>query len=501
MPSNNPIFTSRPSIGTARPYVPTKVADESSNLASGWLWGGGSGVGELAQGENDQGSKTRPVSIIGNHSFIQISCGGITSNIGGVGLGLKTDGTTWAWGGNLGGNLGDLSVTNRFSPVSVVGNHGFSQVYAFGGQSAGLKADGSLWMWGNNGPSDDGSLGNNTVVSRSSPTSVVGAHSFIQVAMQFGTGANGASAIALKSNGSAWTWGFNATGTIGDNTVTNRSSPVSVIGAHSFTQIASTLTTVHGLKADGTVWSWGGEAGSAFALGDNQIAAARSSPVSVVGAHAFTSIFGNHVSSSILALKADGSVWGWGNSGIQIGVNDQNARSSPSSAAGNHSFLTLLVGQTHSIGIKADGSVWAWGVNGGVFGDGTTANRSSPTSVTLTQSFARLSTGNLQTAGVRSDVFFGKLLYTAGPNGSRISQVQITALQTTVAGTIRLMMKVGSVAQLIQEVDVIATTSSATAAGFSKTVQLNLDLPPNASLHAATFNANAFSVIAFGGDY
>jgi alpha-tubulin suppressor-like RCC1 family protein len=71
---------------------------------------------------------------------------------------------------NSGGQLGDNSTTDRSSPVSIIGAHSFIQIDAGQTWSLGLKADGSVWAWGDNSA---GSLGTNTVINRSSPVSVI----------------------------------------------------------------------------------------------------------------------------------------------------------------------------------------------------------------------------------------------------------------------------------------------------------------------------------------
>ena len=59
--------------------------------------------------------------------------------------------------------------------------------------------------------------------SRSSPVSVVGGKQFIQVC------SGSLASLAIDSSGYVWTWGRNGSGQLGDNTTTNRSSPVMVV--------------------------------------------------------------------------------------------------------------------------------------------------------------------------------------------------------------------------------------------------------------------------------
>jgi alpha-tubulin suppressor-like RCC1 family protein len=99
---------------------------------------------------------------------MQLSGGGIHS------LGIRANGTAWAWGGNAAGSLGDNTNSTRNSPVSVIG--GFTdwvQISAGRYHSVAVRASGSMWSWGSN---DNSQLGDNSSISqsKSSPVLVVG---------------------------------------------------------------------------------------------------------------------------------------------------------------------------------------------------------------------------------------------------------------------------------------------------------------------------------------
>ena len=128
-------------------------------------------------------------------------------------------GIVYGWGVNNFGQAGDNTAIDRSSPVSVVG--GFTNWCQVSGSVA-LRTNGTIWAWGNNAA---GQLGDNTTVNKSSPVSVVGGFTdWCQVS------GNGGNVLALRTNGTAWAWGNNAAGQLGDNTTVNKSSPVSVVG-------------------------------------------------------------------------------------------------------------------------------------------------------------------------------------------------------------------------------------------------------------------------------
>ena len=141
-----------------------------------------------------------------------------------------------------------------------------------------------VYTWGYN---PFGSLGNNTTTNSSSPvlvlkgaysgTTYLGDDSSNKIIMM---SAYGYTVIALDENGLVYTWGRNQSGQLGDNSTTDRLTPVKVLkGEYSGTTylgddssnkiIAVANGEVHcvALAADGTVYAWGKN--NAGMLGDN----------------------------------------------------------------------------------------------------------------------------------------------------------------------------------------------------------------------------------------
>ena len=208
------------------------INDKASSLRS---WGS-NGSGRL--GDNTILDKSSPVSVVGGFTdWVQVSAGNHS-------LGLRSNGTAWAWGPNTNGVLGDNTITNRSSPVSIVGEFtDWTQLSTGEFHSLGIRANGTIWAWGLN---SFGRLGDNTTTSRRSPVSVVGGFTdWVQVS------AGGAHSFGVRANGSAWGWGLNSSGQLGDNTATNRSSPVSVVGGFTdWIQVSS--GGIHSLGLKGT---------------------------------------------------------------------------------------------------------------------------------------------------------------------------------------------------------------------------------------------------------
>ena len=101
-----------------------------------------------------------------------------------------------------------------------------------------LENDGTAWAWGRN---TYGALGDGTTTDRASPVPTIGNHSFITLSGCVDSG------LALKEDGSAWAWGENTTGQLGDGTRTNKSSPISILGNYKFYKINGYYWHVIGL--------------------------------------------------------------------------------------------------------------------------------------------------------------------------------------------------------------------------------------------------------------
>jgi alpha-tubulin suppressor-like RCC1 family protein len=277
-----------------------------------WLWGVGA-QGQL--GDSTLVNKSSPVQTVsGGTNWKSVSVG--TANTAAI----KTDGTLWLWGENVQGQLGDNTVVNKSSPVQTVsGGTNWKQVSTGEKHStAAIKTDGTLWLWGLN---NYGQLGDNTLVKKSSPVQTVSAGTtWRQVSAGYTTS-------AIKTDGTLWTWGFGTTGQLGDNARTNKSSPVQTVSAGTtWKQVSSFSTHVSALKIDGTLWSWGTNA--AGQLGDNTVVS-KSSPVQTVAAG--TNWKKVSVGSAYTrAVKSDGTLWSWGtNTNGQLGDNTVVNKSSP----------------------------------------------------------------------------------------------------------------------------------------------------------------------------
>jgi alpha-tubulin suppressor-like RCC1 family protein len=340
-----------------------------------WAWGRNcfsvTPIGQL--GDNTAVNKSSPVSVVGGFTdWCQISASKATV---GHSLAIRTNGTAWGWGRNSNGKLGDNSTVDKSSPVSVVGGFtNWCQVSAGGQHSLGLRTNGTAWAWGEGG---EGRLGDNTLANKSSPVSVVGGFTdWSQVSGGY------KHSLGLRTNGTLWAWGYNAQGRLGDNTTANKSSPVSVVGGFTdWCQVSAGYAHSLVLRTNGTAWAWG--CNSYGKLGDNTTVS-KSSPVSVIGGFTdWCQVSGGYNQS--LGLRTNGTAWSWGRNyrGV-LGDNTTVNKSSPVSVIGGFTdWCQVSAGSSSlSVAVRTNGTAWAWGGGAhGAKGDNDTTNRSSPVSV------------------------------------------------------------------------------------------------------------------------
>jgi alpha-tubulin suppressor-like RCC1 family protein len=331
------------------------------------LWGWGyNDSGRL--GDNTIINRSTPVTTFaGGTNWKQVSGGGQHT------AAIKTDGTLWTWGRNTEGQLGDNTAISRSTPVTTfAGGTNWKQVACGGYHTAAIKTDGTLWTWGRN---SDGQLGDNTKTQRNTPvTTFAGGTNWKQVACS-GTASHIA---AIKTDGTLWTWGRNTEGQLGDNTTTTRCTPVTTFaGGTNWKQVSGVGSYIAAIKTDGTLWTWGL---NSFGQLGNNTATNRCTPVTTfAGGTDWKQVAGG--GSHMAAIKTDGTLWTWGsNSDGRLGDNTTTNRSTPvTTFAGGTNWKQVFGASSHTAAIKTDGTLWTWGLNSfGQLGDNTAISRSTP---------------------------------------------------------------------------------------------------------------------------
>lgn len=285
------------------------------------------------------------------------------------------------------GSLGQNNVISYSSPTQV-GSLANWQTVSSGISSFSVKSDGTLWGWGDN---SYGQLGINNLISRSSPVQIGALTNWSKVdaGVYYAT-------LAIKTDGTLWAWGYGASGIMGNpNSLVDTSSPVQVGTDTNWAYTANGVLGWHATKTNGTLWWCGGGQGSGVS-GLNQISttAYRSSPTQI-GALT-TWLRPATFQYSACCTRTDGTLWVWGNNSEgQLGQNNRTDRSSPVQvgALTNWSYCEMEQG---AIALKTDGTLWSWGSN--VYGnlgqnEATSVRRSSPTQIGSDTNWASFSIG------------------------------------------------------------------------------------------------------------
>ncbi len=340
------------------PLVPQQVGMETnwSAVAAGeyhsaairadgtlWTWGSASSnqLGIVLKGRSDF-ARFFPTQVGNDSNWKQIVAGDYHT------VGLKTDGSLWAWGANTGGQLGIGSLKTSQTPVQVQPGTAWIQVTAGGFRTMAIRSDGSLWAWG------DGSygLGDGTQLTRSAPIQIGTNNHWREI--QIG----GVHSMGIQTDGSLWGWGLSrATGTDRDQ---GRLVPTLVAPGRVWKAVALDGSFTLGIQEDGTLWGWGSNSGRQLGLFDNLLAGRV--PLLVSAETDWASIATGEAHG--IGIRTDGSLWAWGwNSDGQLGLGSSaNAGLAPPRQIGQaNDWKAAAGGEYHSLAIKHDGTLWSWG--------------------------------------------------------------------------------------------------------------------------------------------
>lgn len=229
-----------------------------------------------------------------------------------------------------------------------------------------LASDGSLWTWGENG------LGwmvlglGNSVTTQACLRRIGSDTDWVEVSVGV------SSTLALKADGTMWGWGANYFGQLGDGTrLPQQPAPVRSVPGTNWKQVATSGIHSVALKRDGTLWSWG--CNGSGQLGDG------TTNWSIVPVQAGTSSNWTRIWANLIAnvgQQADGSLWFWGwdysrsKNGSSIPV--------PTRVSADTNWVDVGMGDYMVFAIKSDGTLWAWGREAHVFTGADAAANPSP---------------------------------------------------------------------------------------------------------------------------
>lgn len=256
-----------------------------------------------------------------------------------------------------------------------------------------LGSDGSAWCWGDN---TFGALGDGSTVSfqprySSGPVRVVGSD-------WTAISAAGADTCGLRDDATAWCWGDRTS--MGMTDPSEAGTPQQVPGAWS--QVSRGASHACGVRTDGTGWCWGDNGWGQLGQAEPAFSAA---PLQVPGTWLELVAGFGYATPTTCGIRSDHSAWCWGvGSSGQLGNGATDSSVTPVQVAGDHQWSSLSVGGSHACGLDTAGAPWCWGANqDGRLGDGTFTERTAPVEVTIPGPWDTLDAGLQHTCGAQTN--------------------------------------------------------------------------------------------------
>ncbi|MCY1018955.1 Ig-like domain-containing protein [Pyxidicoccus sp. MSG2] len=409
-------------LGVRRVSVDARATDDRGVVSVAWVLNGGEehevppatgDTGALAfeltprPGANQLLLRARDAHGNVGESTVSFHFGGLAS-AGALHSGLLRDGRIHAWGRNNRGQLGlGAAVTaDQKQPQPVPGLEGVASIAFNQNFSVALRSDGTVWTWGENA---DGQLGLGTPPEPGQP------HTPDVTLRREPTrvpGLDGAVAVALGyrhalvllEDGSVRAFGNNADGQLGDGTVESRDYPVPVRGLTGVVKLVGGSQHSAALERDGTVWVWGRNTYGNLGAGstDQDV---HPTPARVPGLEQVVDLANGR--DHLLALHADGTVSAWGLAASgQLGTGAAGTpRAAPVKVKDLIDARAVYANGNFSFARRADGSLVGWGQNGnGQLCVGDKEDRPGPTPVSTEVSpVATLGMGATHVLALRRD--------------------------------------------------------------------------------------------------
>jgi len=360
-----------------------RIGLTNDNILYSW---GCNNFGQLGDGTTI--NRCQPVLVCSACNFCYVTIGGVLSA---TVLAISTNNKLFGWGYNSSYLIGDETNVNKCIPTAICPLLNFCCAWIAGEVAYALTTNRKLYGWGLNTTVWSnmflGMLGDGSVGAKCTPIQICPQLNITNFFTNFANPCQINNFFITETN-TLYGWGNNQSGTVGNSSVSQHIyTPALVCSSCSFCEVITTNFSTYGITTDNKLYSWGDNANGR--LGNNSITNTNS-PTLVCGEYNFSKIvIGN---DNVWALNCDNFLYAWGNNCLgQLGINSTTCVCVPTQVCGGKYFfipsenncrLSRTFNSCIMLAIREDKKLVGWGCNCcGVLGNGTINNSCIPVSV------------------------------------------------------------------------------------------------------------------------
>lgn len=375
----------------------------TANVLTCW---GNNAQGQLGDGTTSATATTTPKVINSGTTYAKVAAGGYSDGSSYMHTcAITTSGELQCWGRNNNGQVGNNTLTNQLTPVTIDSGVSYTVVRAGGVHNCAITTSGVLKCWGDN---SKGQIGDGTLIDKLIPTEIDPGQTYLDVDL------GDLYTCAITTSNKLKCWGENTYFNLGNRSNVNERSPVAIDTTENYVSLSAAGGTVNsaqssacGVTTTGRLKCWGSNNGhmvldSKGVYGDIGISEANSGLT-------FASVSVGGHSACGLTPNQDLYCWGANTSG-QLGdrtviprdsavLVDPGVKYAMIDIAGGTSMVAPWY--PHTCGITTTGVLKCWGSNSEYqLGNGTTVQKIKPTVIDAGTTYSYVATGYSNTCAI-----------------------------------------------------------------------------------------------------